>query len=433
MRIAPLRIAALVALAAATAAAAAAQPRISNGTLRTQAAGSLPATFRTLAAATTDVAWIGYSVPIVDSERTMCCFGSDTNWVNGTVVSGDGQTCCRACRLEPAADGASMAKRAPAAGGPAVKLAASERMVVLFRIVGREVERIRTFSEDCALDAGGRQVTWLENVQPGESIALLETYAAAPASRMTDGAVSAIALHADPAADASLGRLIAVSQPEALRKKVTFWLGNARRGPGLAMLQKILASDPSVEVRKGAIFGLSQSPEPGAFDSLVSTGRSDTNPKLRAEALFWLGHENDPRVTKEILAAIERDPAIEVRKRGVLALSQQKDDAGVDALVQLAKNSSDTAVRGEAIFWLGQKAGKRAADAITEAVEKDPDTEVKKRAVFALSQMPKDQGVPLLINVARTHPNPAVRKQAIFWLGQSKDPRATDFFAEVLK
>jgi hypothetical protein len=34
--------------------------------------------------------------------------------------------------------------------------------------------------------------------------------------------------------------------------------------------------------------------------------------------------------------------------------------------------------------------------------------------------------------VAKTNQNPAVRKQAIFWLGQSKDPRALDFFAEVL-
>ena len=58
---------------------------------------------------------------------------------------------------------------------------------------------------------------------------------------------------------------------------------------------------------------------------------------------------------------------------------------------------------------------------------------MKKRAVFALSQMPKDEGVPLLINVARTHTNPAVRKQAMFWLGQSKDARAVEFFAEILK
>ena len=55
------------------------------------------------------------------------------------------------------------------------------------------------------------------------------------------------------------------------------------------------------------------------------------------------------------------------------------------------------------------------------------------KAVFALSQLPKDEGVPLLIKVARTNTNLEVRKQAMFWLGQSKDPRAIDFFSEVLR
>jgi hypothetical protein len=41
--------------------------------------------------------------------------------------------------------------------------------------------------------------------------------------------------------------------------------------------------------------------------------------------------------------------------------------------------------------------------------------------------------VPLLIKVARTNDNAAVRKQAMFWLAQSKDSRAIDFFAEILK
>ena len=70
---------------------------------------------------------------------------------------------------------------------------------------------------------------------------------------------------------------------------------------------------------------------------------------------------------------------------------------------------------------------------ITEAIEKDPDTDVKRRAVFALSQLPKSEGVPLLIDVAKKNRNAAVRKQAMFWLGQSRDPRATEFFAEILK
>ena len=138
--------------------------------------------------------------------------------------------CCGACRLEQTSTGTTVSPRTGAPAG-AVKLEGSERVAVLYRIADRRVDRIRVFSEDCELDAGGRAVHWLDNVRPADSVALLESFTAADAgdrSRIVDGAVSAIALHGDPSADASLERLIATSQPESLRKKVTFWLGNAR-------------------------------------------------------------------------------------------------------------------------------------------------------------------------------------------------------------
>ena len=117
----------------------------------------------------------------------------------------------------------------------------------------------------------------------------------------------------------------------------------------------------------------------------------------------------------------------------MFGVSQSREADAFDVLLGLARTDSSPRIRGEAIFWLAQKAGQKAAAAITERIEQDPDTEVKKRAVFALSQMPKEEGVPLLIGLARNHANPVVRKQAMFWLGQSKDPRAVEFFAEILK
>ena len=89
-------------------------------------------------------------------------------------------------------------------------------------------------------------------------------------------------------------------------------------------------------------------------------------------------------------------------------------------------------LRGQALFWLAQRAGQQAVATIANAIDADPETEVKKRAVFALSQLPKDEGVPRLIDVARNNRNPEVRKRAFFWLGQSKDPRAVQFFEEIL-
>ena len=114
------------------------------------------------------------------------------------------------------------------------------------------------------------------------------------------------------------------------------------------------------------------------------------------------------------------------------AIAMHRHPTAIDRLIAAARDGATTHVRGQALFWLAQHAGERAVGAISDAIANDPETDVKRRAVFALSQLPKSEGVPLLIQVARTNTNPAVRKQAMFWLGQSRDPRALQFFQEIL-
>jgi HEAT repeat protein len=184
-----------------------------------------------------------------------------------------------------------------------------------------------------------------------------------------EGAVTAIALHADTSADEALERFVGAGQPDSLREKAVFWLGAARGRRGYETLRRIVTQDASDRIRDKAIFALSVSQEPQAVDAMIAAARKDASPHVRGQALFWLAH----------------------------------------------------------------KAGEKATGAITDAVEHDPDTEVKKKAVFALQQLPDGEGVPMLIQVARTNRNPSVRKQAMFWLGQSNDPRALEFFEQVLK
>lgn len=114
------------------------------------------------------------------------------------------------------------------------------------------------------------------------------------------------------------------------------------------------------------------------------------------------------------------------------AIAMHRHQSALDRLLAAAKDGATTHVRGQALFWLAQRAGEQAVGAISDAIANDPETEVKRRAVFALSQLPRSEGVPLLIQVARTNTNPAVRKQAMFWLGQSRDPKALQFFQEIL-
>jgi HEAT repeat protein len=345
-------------------------PRVLNGRVATEAAGAgLDATFRRLVAAQTEPAWIGYSVPAVtNGDRRLCCSGDA--WISDGIVFTNGRLAT--CGLEPGdrAVRTSQGQAVPNQGP--IRLEGPETMLVLYRVEEKAVQRIRLFSPDCELDAGGRTIHWLDGVDGAESVKLLGTLvkkAELKSDKLTDAAIAAIAMHKDEAADVALeGLASATDNPDYVRKKVTFWMGNARGRRGFDAVKRIARDDPSEGVRKSAMFGLSQSTDEQSIPELVRFARQDASPK----------------------------------------------------------------VRGEAIFWLAQKAGQRAATEITSAIENDPDTDVKKRAVFALSQLPKDEGIPLLIKVAKTNQNPAVRKQAMFWLGQSKDPRALEFFAEVL-
>ena len=252
-----------------------------------------------------------------------------------------------------------------------VRLEPPSEFLIFARLESGQVTRVRTFTPDCALDAGGTSVVWLTDVKPEESLAWLASVvssAAADANGAGKMAIGAIALHETGDADRRLERFATPTQPEWIRSQVAFWLGSARGEAGARLLARMLAEDPSETVRDKVIFGLSVSRTRSALTTLLTAAKDDKSSRIRSRA----------------------------------------------------------------IFWLSQRAGKEAVAAIVNAIDNDPETEVKKKAVFALSQLPKDEGVPKLIDVARTHRNPAVRRQAFFWLGQSKDPRAVKFFEEIL-
>jgi len=345
----------LALLLVAVASAAAEMPSIRGGDLTTQSASSgLDATFLTLVERQTEPAWVGYDVPSLPGHRMYC---------------GDSERRDCLCRLESNHESYSQTSSSDSdeTQQPGV-------MFVLFRVSNHRVERIRTYSSYCQLDAGGLPFYWLTDVRPSESVALLESIPdrlgtlAKHAKGMTDEAITAIAFHGDPAAAAALERLVRPEEPVEVREHAIFWVGENGGPHGVEILRRVLHDDPDHEVREGAVFALSCSSSPAALDLLMQTAREDKDPQIRSNALFWLAN----------------------------------------------------------------KAGDKAAAAIAGAAADDPDADVKEQAIFALSQLPSERGVPLLIEAARTNRSPKVREQAIFWLGQSDDPRALDFFEEVL-
>lgn len=332
------------------------QPRLQNAQPQTRsAAAGVESTLNNIVSAQTSPAWVGYAVPIVKGDRQMCCYNSGNMY---------------GCSLEPRNNDQGVT----ISNNSSVKLEGPTHLVVLYRIEDRQIGKIRTFTPECELDAGGLPFIWITDVKTSDSIHFLSSLAKSATDersvrRKSDSAIAAIALHADAAADVALEQLSAIGNPEPVRRQAAFWLGAARGHRGYEILSRIVRDDPSDKVREHAVFALTESREPEALNAVVRVAHDDKSPR----------------------------------------------------------------VRGQALFWLAQRAGKKIAEsAIDDAIANDPETEVKKKAVFALTQMPANEGVPLLIQVARTNHNAAVRKQAMFWLGQSKDPRALSFIEEIL-
>ncbi len=86
----------------------------------------------------------------------------------------------------------------------------------------------------------------------------------------------------------------------------------------------------------------------------------------RRQALFWLGEAAGDKITGGRERDEKADDATEVKKSAVFALSQRRNGEAVPALIEVARNNHDPEVRKSALFWLGQTSDPRAISLFEE-------------------------------------------------------------------
>src|SRR4051794_28538302 len=233
-------------------------PHILNGRLDTQAAGaSLASTFQRLVAAQTEPAWIGYSVPTqTGTNHQACCYGD--SWASGDVVISNGRLAT--CGLEPGdrttrtSQGQAVTNQGP------IHLEGPDTMVVLFRVEEKAVQKVRIFSPDCELDAGGRAIHWLDNVNPSDSAKLLSSLISGN-DKVRSGAIAALSMHRD---DVAVPELLTLARKDAsgrVRGDALFWLAQTAGRKVAGDITAAIDNDPDTDVKKRAVFALSQLPK----------------------------------------------------------------------------------------------------------------------------------------------------------------------------
>jgi HEAT repeat protein len=345
---------------------AAPAPLIQNGRVETRAVTSLERDLPPLAGP--DPVWAFWRVPMVAGERSLC----------STWFYGDHEPMIRGDLLDSGVSGTIVGNQRPQITPPAgpVPLEAGTGLMVFVRLFDGRVERLRTLSDDCPVDANGRTVYSLTGVTPAESLRYLDTFLKMSGDRLSvsarrnlaDSALAAIRRHRDPGADVILDRIATSDSDTELRRSAATALATSRGAHGFATVKKLVDTEQVPDLRRSFVSALGQTREPG---------------------------------TVEALRALLRDP--------------------------------DSRVRAQAVYYLPQRGGAAVVPEVRKLIETDTDTNVKQQAVRGLARLPANDSVPLLIQMARTSADPVVRKESVSSLSQSRDARAVAYIEEIIK
>lgn len=216
------------------------------------------------------------------------------------------------------------------------------------------------------------------------------------------------------------------------RRTAVRQLGHFKNENAADELMKIFANDAHTEVKKAALRALAETKNARAQVRLFEIARSDTNIELRKTAVRALGQRGEAAV-EDLLKLFDAEQSADVRRSVLQSFSEIKSTRVEDKLFEVAKSNDAIEVRRQAIRLLGERVSKRSFDFLSQTAQStDVQAEVQVQAVRAIGERRSEETVPTLIKIARTHQNQLVRKQAIRSLGESGDPRAVEFFREVL-
>jgi HEAT repeat protein len=229
--------------------------------------------------------------------------------------------------------------------------------------------------------------------------------------------------------------LLAVAKNDAdweARRTAVRRLGNFQRAEAVDELMKIYAADPQLDVKRNALRALAETKNPRAQARLLEVARTEVNPELRKQAIRVLSERGEAAVD-DLLKLFDSEQVPDVKRSVLQALSETRSARVEDKLFEVARSNEVMDVRRQAIRLLGERVTRRSFEFLSQTAQSnDANVEVQVQAVRAISQRRSEESVPLLIKIARTHANQQVRKQAIRSLGESGDPRAVEFFREVL-
>ena len=211
----------------------------------------------------------------------------------------------------------------------------------------------------------------------------------------------------------AMGKVSAVAAREAASAISSVVGGKAKQGVDsakVAVLLKVLRTDPNAEVRRMAAWGLNEAVGiPAVVDALAEALRGDDDDSVREMAAWALADSRREGAHRALTIAARRDPNDRVRETSVWALGNSDlRDEDRDVLETVLSSDPSEQVRESAAWALGNSPRRPAARALVVALG-DKSVNVRESAAWALAETEDDDTAPAITAAFRRETNSNVR------------------------
>jgi HEAT repeat protein len=274
----------------------------------------------------------------------------------------------------------------------------------------------------------------LMQVEPEQAMPILKQVLARRDACSVELRRKALFLISQKAGSESADVLLATARtdPDAdVREQAVFWLSQVHDSRAVGMLDSLLVHSDDEGLREKALFSLS---ELHASDLLRDfAGRTTEPAELREKALFWIGQSHDPADRDWLRTQFTREKDDDLKEKILFDVAQHHDGDTGTWLLGVANDASQSdEIRNKALFW-GAQGHLMSLQQLIALYDKVHDNqELAEGLIFDFSQTRDPAAVDELMSIAKNDKDSERRKRAIFWLGQSHDPRVVQFLAELI-
>lgn len=197
-------------------------------------------------------------------------------------------------------------------------------------------------------------------------------------------------------------------------------LGVVKSGENQALLSEVYSSTNDAAVKKQILQGYMAT---GARERMLALAKSEPNLALRKEAIRYLGAMGG---AMELAAMYAAEQSVDMRSEILNGMMAANSTAKI---LEIARTEKDAKLRERAIGMLAHSKSPETLTALVEMYSATPEVETKKRILRALGGQRSPQP---LIDIARKETNVELKRTAVEMLSMMKSKEATDFLMELL-